>query len=123
MVEKEAAPRGTLQGNAMHPPAIFAAQGAAMRQVLIALLLVAAPVVAQPPPQCTAETEGQAVCMAGKLCECRFERGGQMTGRPDRFAWDCGVMRPPCPPDPTIQPAQPWTAPGGLLIVPRGLRP
>jgi hypothetical protein len=34
--------------------------------------------------------------MAGKMCECRFERGGQMTGRADRFAWDCGVLRPPC---------------------------
>jgi len=46
-----------------------------------------------------------------------------MTGRPDRFAWDCGVLRPMCPPDPTIQPAQPWQAPGGVWIAPRGVRP
>lgn len=94
-----------------------------MRKILIALMLAAGPAAAQPPPACTAETEGQAACMAGKLCECRFERGGQMTGRPDRFVWDCGVMRPMCPPDPTIQPAQPWAPSGGLLVVPRGLRP
>jgi hypothetical protein len=32
-----------------------------------------------------------------------------MTGRPDRFAWDCGVNRPNCPPDPNIvqQPGYP----------------
>ena len=107
----------------MHDPAIFGAQVICMRKVLFALMLVAAPAGAQPPPICAAEIEGQVACMAGKLCECRFERGGQMTGRPDRFVWDCGVMRPACPPDPTIQPAQPWAAPGGLLIAPRGLRP
>jgi hypothetical protein len=94
-----------------------------MRALPVILLLVATSAAAQAPPACTAETEGQAACMAGKLCECRFERGGQMTGRPDRFAWDCGVMRPLCPPDPTIQPAQPWTAPGGVWIAPRSLRP
>jgi hypothetical protein len=90
---------------------------------LVALLVLAASVSAQAPPACTAETEGQAACMAGKLCECRFERGGQMTGRPDRFVWDCGVLRPMCPPDPTIQPALPWQAPGGVWIAPRGIRP
>jgi hypothetical protein len=113
----------THRGRSVHGPAIFAAQAAGMRKLLAALLLLAGPAAAQPAPACTAQTEGQAACMAGKLCECRFERGGQMTGRPDRFAWDCGVMRPMCPPDPTIQPAQPWAPPGGLLVVPRGLRP
>ena len=107
----------------MHQPVIRAAQAVAMRKMLILGLIVAGPAVAQTPPACTAEAEGQVACMAGKLCECRFERGGQMTGRPDRFAWDCGVMRPLCPPEPTIQPAQPWVAPGGVWIAPRGLRP
>lgn len=94
-----------------------------MRVLPLLALLVAAPALAQPPPACTAETEGQAACMAGKLCECRFERGGQMTGRPDRFVWDCGVLRPLCPPDPTLQPAQPWSSPGGVWIAPRPQRP
>ncbi|WP_232478674.1 hypothetical protein [Roseomonas rosulenta] len=96
-----------------------------MRKMLLLVLLAAAPApaAAQAPPACTTETEGQTACLAGKLCECRFERGGQLTGRPDRFAWDCGVMRPICPPDPTIQPAQPWPVPGGVWIAPRGPRP
>jgi len=94
-----------------------------MRMIPLLALLVAGPAAAQAPPACTAETAGQAACMAGKLCECRFERGGQLVGRPDRFAWDCGVMRPMCPPDPTIQPAQPWAPPGGVWIAPRTLRP
>jgi hypothetical protein len=94
-----------------------------MRILPVIALLAAAPAVAQPPPACTPQTEGQLACMAGKMCECRFERGGQMTGRPDRFAWDCGALRPLCPPDPTIQPAQPWGVPGGVWVAPRPVRP
>ena len=78
--------------------------------LLLALPVLALPAAAQAPPACTRAREGQVACMAGKLCECRFDRGGQMTGRPDRFAWDCGALRPICPPDPTIaQP--PWSPP------------
>lgn len=91
-----------------------------MRLLLALVLMLPLPALAQAPPACAAETEGQTACLAGKLCECRFERGGQLTGRPDRFVWDCGVMRPMCPPDPTIAPtpqAQPpvnlWLQPGG----------
>ncbi|MBW6399138.1 hypothetical protein KPL78_14850 [Roseomonas sp. HJA6] len=97
-----------------------------MRRILALLVLLPLPVLAQAPPSCTAEIEGQTACMAGKLCECRFERGGQLTGRPDRFAWDCGVMRPMCPPDPTITqtPSNPppvnlWLPPGGRPMGPR----
>lgn len=90
-----------------------------MRRPLLPLLLVlAAPAAGQSPPACVPAIEGQLACMAGKMCECRFERGGQMTGRADRFAWDCGVLRPPCPPDPTIQPAPPWGPPAGLWVAP-----
>lgn len=78
------------------------------------VLSLSPPVTAQAPPACTAEVEGQAACMAGKLCECRFERGGQLAGRPDRFVWDCGALRPPCPPDPTITPAPPGVPPVNL---------
>jgi len=107
----------------MHESAILVAQALAMRMIRLLALLIAGPAAAQPPPACTPETEGQAACMAGKLCECRFERGGQLTGRPDRFAWDCGAMRPMCPPDPTIRAAPPLAAPGGVWITPRATRP
>lgn len=96
-----------------------------MRRILALLALLPLPALAQA-PSCTAEIEGQAACMAGKLCECRFERGGQLTGRPDRFAWDCGVMRPTCPPDPAITqtpsgqvPVDLWLSPGERRIGPR----
>lgn len=89
-----------------------------MRRFLILLAVAALPAQAQPAPSCSAEIEGQAACMAGKLCECRFERGGQLTGRPDRFVWDCGAMRPLCPPDPTISQAPAVLPPVGLWVQP-----
>ncbi|MBP0464337.1 hypothetical protein J5Y09_10465 [Roseomonas sp. PWR1] len=89
-----------------------------MRRSVLAFLLLALPAAAQSPPVCSPAREGQVACMAGKLCECRFERGGQMTGRPDRFAWDCGVMRPMCPPDPNIvAPGMPPV--GGVVVEPQ----
>ena len=90
-----------------------------MRAILALLVLFALPAAAQSPPVCSPAREGQVACMDGKLCECRFERGGQMTGRPDRHAWDCGALRPPCAPDPTIQPAAPWAPPAGVWVAPR----
>lgn len=89
-----------------------------MRATLIVFLALALPAAAQSPPVCSPAREGQVACMAGTLCACRFERGGQLTGRPDRFAWDCSALRPPCPPDPTIQPAQPWGPPAGIWVAP-----
>lgn len=102
----------------MHLPAIFAGQSGGVVLPLAILLLLALPAAAQAPPSCTPESEGQTACMAGKLCECRFERGGQLTGRTDRFAWDCGVMRPTCPPDPTISQPQSWMPPAGIWVAP-----
>ena len=90
-----------------------------MRPILALLLLSTLPAAAQAPPACTAEIEGQTACLAGKLCECRFERGGQLTGLPDRFAWDCGVMRPMCPPDPTINQVPSGPPPVNLWLQPR----
>jgi hypothetical protein len=40
-----------------------------MRALPLLALLMAVPASAQAPPACTAQTEGQAACMAGKLCE------------------------------------------------------
>ena len=92
-----------------------------MRLLLLLLLplpLLAPPAGAQPPPACTPAREGEVACLAGKLCACRFERGGQLTGRGDRFAWDCGALRPPCPPEPGITPPPQWLPPSGILVRP-----
>ena len=91
-----------------------------MLRLLPCLLVLALPAAAQEPSACTPAVEGQVACMAGKLCECRFERGGRLTGRGDRFAWDCGVLRPNCPPDPTISPAPQTLPPMNLWLQPRG---
>jgi hypothetical protein len=51
----------------------------------------AAPILA-----CTAAVEGTVSCMSEKLCVCRFDPGGTLTGRPPRHRWDCGIERPSC---------------------------
>jgi hypothetical protein len=96
-----------------------------MRKIIFAaFLLFSLPLAAQEPPQCTEAREGQLACMAGKQCACRFIPGGSMTGRPDRFAWDCGINRPNCPPDPNIV-QQPGYAPpiGGVWVNPPNFTP
>ncbi len=54
------------------------------------------PTGAPPMPVCNAPREGVAACLAGIACQCRFERGGSITGRADGFRWDCGPLRPRC---------------------------
>lgn len=75
--------------------------------VLLALLCIAAGAAAraQEPPLCEADRAGIVACIAGRLCACGFERGGAMTGLEDSFRWDCGILRPSCPPDPDSQAA------------------
>lgn len=73
--------------------------------------------LAQDPQRCGPGRDGQVACMSGRLCACRFERGGQLTGRGDHFAWDCGPLRPSC----DLPPAD---LPGGavqpdIVIVPQ----
>ncbi|MFC0406814.1 hypothetical protein [Roseomonas elaeocarpi] len=70
------------------------------------------PAGAPPMPVCNRPREGVAACLAGKQCVCRFERGGSITGRPDGFRWDCGVLQADCPaapaavaPPPALDPA------------------
>lgn len=89
-----------------------------MRGLPLLLLLLAMPAHAQDPPACTPAREGQLACMAGTSCQCRFERGGSLTGRPDRFAWDCGALRPACPPEPAVLAPQPVPE-VGVLVGPR----
>lgn len=62
--------------------------------LLLSVLVPAAPVAAQ--PACTAQREGMVACFGEKLCECRWEPGGSMTGRPAGHRWDCGALRPAC---------------------------
>ena len=63
---------------------------------LLLWILWAVPAAAQDAPVCNAVRDGVTACLAGKLCLCRFERGGQMTGRSDGYRWDCGALRPEC---------------------------
>lgn len=51
---------------------------------------------AEEAPKCTAETLGQNACFVDKMCECKFDRGGAMTGVPSGYRWDCGIKRPGC---------------------------
>jgi hypothetical protein len=79
-----------------------------------------APALAQDPPRCEDARLGAVACIAGRLCECRFERGGQITGLPDMFRWDCSTLRPPC--GEGILPATPFPTPGqvqpGIILTP-----
>jgi hypothetical protein len=65
-------------------------------RLLILLLLLALPAAGQDIPACTQDRVGAVACMAGKLCACGYQRGGSVSGRPDGYLWDCGVLRPPC---------------------------
>jgi len=65
-------------------------------RALFGLLLLVSPAVAQTPPACAPAREGMVACFGEKLCECRWEPGGQLTGRPAGHRWDCGVLRPSC---------------------------
>ncbi|PZW39016.1 hypothetical protein C8P66_13149 [Humitalea rosea] len=76
-----------------------------MRLLLLLLLAAPAPLAAQ--PACGAETRGQLACMAGRSCLCRHEQGGSLTGIPPGWAWDCGALRPDCPPPAAAKQAAP----------------
>ncbi|MCW8086069.1 hypothetical protein [Sabulicella glaciei] len=76
-----------------------------MRFLFSPLLLLALPAAAQL-PVCNAYREGMAICFESRLCLCRQERGGQLTGRPEGFRWDCGPLRPDC--RERAEPVPPW---------------
>ena len=91
-----------------------------MIPALLLLLLFTTPAQAQEPPACNAARAGSVACQSGRLCECRFERGGSITGTRDGHRWDCGILRPSCGPvapadinrpampPMVIQPVVPW---------------
>jgi hypothetical protein len=71
---------------------------------LLVLLTLAGPGHGQEAPaapDCTPEREGVTACFGEKLCACRFEPGGSLTGRPPGHRWDCGALRPACSVVPT----------------------
>lgn len=70
-----------------------------MHRILLFLplaLVLACPAAAQEIPACTQDRAGAVACMAGKLCACGYQRGGAVSGRPDGWGWDCGILRPAC---------------------------
>jgi hypothetical protein len=57
---------------------------------------VSSPARAGDMPVCAGQSLGTTSCFSGKLCECIFDRGGSVTGNPEGFHWDCGILRPKC---------------------------
>ena len=86
---------------------------------LLLVLLITPPALAQDAPSCVPARAGQAACIAGRQCLCGFERGGSLAGRPDRWAWDCGILRPGCAVPPTDLAPAPGPALPGLVIMPQ----
>lgn len=88
-----------------------------MRPWLALLTLLASPAFGQAPPPCDQDRQGAVACLAGKLCLCGYMRGGVLSGRPEGYRWDCGVLRPACAEPPAALPAAPLP-PLDLLLPP-----
>jgi hypothetical protein len=92
-----------------------------MRALFFALqiLLLPALAAAQDPPECSRAREGMTACFGETLCLCRYDQGGQLTGRPSANRWDCGALRPGCGTVPAdLNPSQTQLPPGLLLNLP-----
>lgn len=63
----------------------------------IAAVSAALPAGAQVPPgawpRCISERDGQRLALGGSVCECRYERGGTMIGKPPGWRWSCDIMK------------------------------
>ena len=44
-------------------------------------------------PRCIQERDGQQLALGGSVCECRYERGGSMIGRPPGWRWSCDILK------------------------------
>jgi len=84
---------------------------------LLPLLLLATTGQAQ--PACDQDRAGAVACLGGRQCACGYQRGGVVSGRPEGYRWDCGVLRPACAEVPATLPSAP--APPVELFLP--LRP
>jgi hypothetical protein len=86
--------------------------GPAFAQACFAQACFAQAPSGQAPPTCNARSLGQTACLGPRLCACRLEAGGSLTGVPQGYRWDCGILRPEC----GVAPA----APPPVLLLPRG---
>jgi hypothetical protein len=75
-----------------------------MFRAAIPLLVLALPAAAGDIPACNAARAGAVACLSGRLCECRYERGGSITGQSTGHRWNCGILRPSCGEAPAPQP-------------------
>jgi len=66
--------------------------------ILTMLLIMTGGLPAGARQSCGPVNAGQVACMDGRLCRCGFEQGGSIAGRADGYRWDCGALRPDCPP-------------------------
>ena len=91
-----------------------------MRLLFALALLHALPAQAQQQPfACTQALEDFEICIADKLCQCRQESGGTLTGRRPGMRWDCGILRPSC----GVVPAGPPAAAISVYPQARGRNP
>ena len=90
-----------------------------MRTLLLFALAFTAPLHAQAPAVCTQALDGLEFCIAERLCQCREDSGGTLTGRQPGMRWHCGILRPSC----GVAPAGP--PPRAVLVYPqvRGRNP
>ena len=72
------------------------------------------------PPACNAELTGMVTCIAGRLCSCELRQPGSISRQAAGYAWNCGIVRPACPPA-EVEAAYPSWLPDSLeldLLVP-----
>lgn len=62
----------------------------------LAIAAVPGRAAAQQIPSCTAAVAGALTCLQNTLCECRYDRGGRLSGQPAGWRWDCDILRPRC---------------------------
>lgn len=77
-----------------------------MFPLAILALFLSARASAFPADRCTPQREGEVACFSGKLCECRHDPGGTLSGRRAGTRWDCGALRPSCGPVPPADAAR-----------------
>lgn len=69
----------------------------AVLAAVIAAASAAAPAGAQTSPgawpRCLPERDGQRLGLGGSVCECRYERGGSMIGKPPGWRWSCDILK------------------------------
>ena len=84
--------------NALAKSALSSLRATAL--VLVSVGAMAAAGQAQDGPMCNQQAMGQVSCMANRMCECIYDRGGSVTGVPEGFRWNCGINRGRCEVEP-----------------------